>query len=377
MDDIRINFFGDFKCDDTSSLLIDNRLKKLLSLGDINIVNFEAPVLSGKRKKIVKDGPAINQDVLAPKYLTDLSFNAISLANNHVMDYGEDGLIETIKNFPSGVVVGAGLWEDVYRPLIIEVKQKKVAIIAVTHHEFGVLSDEIQQKNRYGTAWMSHPAVDEIIVDTKRECDFIFIYVHAGYENESYPLPELRTLYRHFINMGADGVFASHPHVPQPWENYKNKIIAYSLGNFCFDNPSVNNDLWYWSLVMSLEIKNDGSLKVTPHFCYFNSQDRSLSLMDDDKIINNHMNKINDIFSDDQKYLNEINFFCKRNIDKYMANFSLFGFPSLSWKSVIKQCIKRLFKLENNIDHHVLNNIRCESHRWLIERYIREKHQLR
>ena len=118
---------------------------------------------------------------------------------------------------------------------------------------------------------MSHPAVDEIIVDTKRECDFIFIYVHAGYENESYPLPELRTLYRHFINMGADGVFASHPHVPQPWENYKNKIIAYSLGNFCFDNPSVNNDLWYWSLVMSLEIKNDGSLKVTPHFCYFNS----------------------------------------------------------------------------------------------------------
>ena len=99
--------------------------------------------------------------------------------------------------------------------------------------------------------------------------------------------------------------------------------------------------------------------------------------MDDDKIINNHMNKINDIFSDDQKYLNEINFFCKRNIDKYMANFSLFGFPSLSWKSVIKQCIKRLFKLENNIDHHVLNNIRCESHRWLIERYIREKHQLR
>lgn len=71
------------------------------------------------------------------------------------------------------------------------------------------------QRLTLGDALMSHPVVDEMIVKSKIEVDFLYLYVHAGIEDVYYPLPETRTLYKHFIDMGADGVIASHPYTLQ------------------------------------------------------------------------------------------------------------------------------------------------------------------
>ena len=233
---VQINFVGDFKCDNVANLKFDDSLKNCLSSSNLNVINFEAPIRTNKSGPIKKSGPHLFNDVLSPSILMKAGFGLFSLANNHVNDYGEDGIKETINSFPQKATCGAGTWSQAYRPIIKNIGGYKIGFISVSHHEFGVLYDEAYNLNEYGCAWMLHPAVDEIIIETKKEVDYLFILPHCGMEHEFFPMPEVKTLYRHWIRMGADGIMASHPHTPQPWEIYEGKPIVYSMGNFCFDS---------------------------------------------------------------------------------------------------------------------------------------------
>ena len=85
---------------------------------------------------------------------------------------------------------------------------------------------------------MNDLKVNHIILDAKKELDYLFILPHAGVEYTDAPVPELIARYRDFIDYGADGVIASHPHCPQGWETYKGKPIFYSLGNFLFNSKN-------------------------------------------------------------------------------------------------------------------------------------------
>ncbi len=131
-----INILGDFKCNNVSHLQIDNSMRNELSKGDINVLNFEAPIVSEDCKPIEKSGPNITNDKAAPAFLMATGFNLFSLANNHIYDFGEKGLLKTRKSFPEGLTIGAGNWKDAYRPAIIELSNIKLGFIALTHHEF-------------------------------------------------------------------------------------------------------------------------------------------------------------------------------------------------------------------------------------------------
>ena len=68
---------------------------------------------------------------------------------------------------------------------------------------------------------MCHPKVSSIIQTLKVNVDFLFLIVHAGVEYMDIPIPEIRNLYKSYIDLGADAIIASHPHVPQGYEEYK------------------------------------------------------------------------------------------------------------------------------------------------------------
>ena len=358
---IRINFFGDFRICDASRLRFSEELQVLINAGDVNLLNFEAPIYVEGAEKISKSGPNLYQDRKAPKVLQDFGFNVISLANNHSLDYGEDAAIETISSFDKAITLGCGKWNDAFQVKVLEIKGKKIGFL--------------------GTASMSHPVVDELILESKGKVDYLFIIPHAGIEFCSQPLPQLVTLSRHFINMGADGVIGGHPHVPQPWEIYKGCPIIYSLGNFCFELASATGnepDNWYNSLVASFTIK-DGAMSVDFHGAYFDHKAHLVNLCDGDKNHVAYMEKVCADFQDKNKYKSIINNHANSMVASYDYSFSENGFFRFGFtrymRLLMSYCYRKLpGKQERQFDSsHLLNDFQCEVHRWTIWHLLRNR----
>ena len=91
--------------------------------------------------------------------------------------------------------------------------------------------------------------------------DYVIMYAHWGYENLSWYSDEQVDLARAFIDAGADFVVGSHPHVLQGMEFYKDKLIAYSLGNFWFNTKTMNTGL------LKLTIDTGGNITPVFHPC--------------------------------------------------------------------------------------------------------------
>lgn len=363
---MKINIFGDFKINDVSAFDMSSVLLDCLMASDINVLNFEAPIRKKNARPIDKSGPNIFQSQDAPAFLEESGFNLFSLSNNHAMDWGEESLEYTRSLFSTNTI-GAGSWNEAYRIKCFETKGVKVGFLAVTQHEFGVLDDE-QNETKVGTAWMLHPCIDELILEGKKRYDYLFILPHAGIENEFYPLPELRTLYRHWIRMGADGVFASHPHTPQGWEIYKDKPICYSLGNFCFENHSKSLPT-YWNYGLVAQISLDkGKVLLDMKYVEYNQDKHSIDYTVDSSFCQ-HMDEINSVLKDEYLYIEKVNEYCNRLVDYYDLAFAKGGYYKYATKKFSVQLVKQLAgrRYKGNLNH-ALNNIRCEAHRWAIIR---------
>ena len=364
-----ISFLGDIKIDSPSRIIIDSSLAEVLNKSTLNQANLEAPIRSVNAKGIMKSGPKLFHQRDVVDFLLKNNINVVSLANNHMMDYEEESLIltkETIEQY-NCITIGAGSWEDAYQIKCFELKGVKVGFLAVTQHEFGVLDDE-QNDRQVGTAWMLHPCIDELIIEGKKQCDYLFILPHAGIENEYYPLPELRTLYRHWIRIGADGVLASHPHTPQGWEMYNDKPICYSLGNFCFDNHSKSlPPYWNYGLIAQVSLQ-EGRVDACIKYVRYDQERYQLSLTKEDSFCS-HINEINTNLHDTEHYINEVNTYCNRLADFYDLAFAKGGYYKYSTKKFSVQLLKQIIgkRYKGNLNH-ALNNLRCEAHRWAIIR---------
>ena len=151
----RINIFGDFKANQVKHLNLSAELVYLLNTSDINMANLEAPSQSDG-SPIRKSGPHICQDQDAPEWLESRGFNAISLANNHTMDFGEDGLRATVSAFKKATVMGAGSWNEAYQLHRFSTKDGlTIGVISCTHCEFGTLTDKQYaiENEQSGCAW--------------------------------------------------------------------------------------------------------------------------------------------------------------------------------------------------------------------------------
>lgn len=373
MDNTTINITGDFYLPNIDGWGFDASLQEIISKGDINVVNLEAPVKANGSQPEKKSGPSINQDAKVPEWLEDNGFNAINCANNHINDFGEDSINHTINAFsPNTTIFGIGNFEEAYSIKVIECKGKRIGFLAITQYEFGVHDDIAYSTNKTATAWMCHPVVTEKIKDAHKTCDILIVLPHAGLENFAFPLPELRTLYRHFINVGADAVIASHPHIAQPWEEYKGKQIFYSLGNFCFDlnNNNKNSDK---GIIVQLQISDDNELTATTISTIFNRQLKTVSVCNDADY-NKFLAKINDIFRNEKEYIYAVNKHCLQLKPMYEMLLSMGGYHTISTirraAGFLKQQIKAAFKRKPIVynNAHFINSVRCETHRWVLSR---------
>lgn len=367
---IKLSFFGDFVASKSANILISKGVRDIIGSSDIAVCNFEAPI-DGDFKAFDREGPRVKQLAQAPTLLKEWGFNVVQLANNHILDYGDDGCTATLKAFDGIVTVGVGTFEEAYSIKTVEVKGVKVAFLSCVHHEFGVWETKnTAQKN--GAAWICHHLIQRRILEAKKEVDCLIVLPHAGIEEIDAPLPEWRELYQCFIDWGADAVVGTHPHVPQGWECYKGKPIFYSLGNFYFDFLSGQHPYWNKSLVALLELNEDGKV---------NYEVRNISFTD---------NNINEDCSEEVKLHNK--YLCDLLDDNYMNyvneqslklwydynNWLTRGLGNISFKLRFVDMLKTVyFSIFGGNQRSLLEScLQCESHRWTIlraQKLVKEK----
>jgi len=207
-----------------------------LQKADILFGNLEGPI-SDKGTK-VGSIYSFRNDPKSIEGLTFAGFDVISLANNHVFDYGREALEDTLLRLKTAGIdyLGAGFSEkEAYSPIIKELNDTKIAFLVYTN--LGPETWKADEENS-GIAWISENNLETIkrdIEKVKKESDILIVSLHSGEEYQKTPTQFQIEFSRAFIDAGADLVIGHHPHIIQPNEKYKDGWIFYSLGNFVFD----------------------------------------------------------------------------------------------------------------------------------------------
>jgi poly-gamma-glutamate synthesis protein (capsule biosynthesis protein) len=176
-----------------------------------------------------------------PALLDGLKCNGIelvSLANNHVLDFGREALVEMLGHLRSAGLAFGGAGENVdaaAAPVCFTIAGQRLALFCYSR----VISSEswYAGRNRAGVVGAYDPArLLAGIAQARDSGALVAVYLHWGKEKESRPESYQRLLARRCVEAGAHLVVGSHPHVLQGFEFYQGRLIAYSLGNFIFSN---------------------------------------------------------------------------------------------------------------------------------------------
>lgn len=211
--------------------------KYVLKNADIAVVNLEAPLTNRTatfmdKEFVLKANPDSTEAIKA------VGFDVATLANNHIMDYGQEGLRDTITALNKRGVSYTGAGEDLNnarKPAILNVKNKKIAFLAYSR----VFPEEFYATDiSGGTAPGLFEYVRDDIKKIKKDADIVIVSFHWSEELLKYPKEYQIKLAHLAIDSGANLIIGHHPHVIQGIEKYKNGLIFYSLGNFAFGSIS-------------------------------------------------------------------------------------------------------------------------------------------
>jgi poly-gamma-glutamate synthesis protein (capsule biosynthesis protein) len=206
---------------------------------DLRIVNCEC-ALTAARKPVWKSGAVFKGLPAHVAGLTCVPFEVACLANNHVFDYGLRGFRETLDVLRRNGIrtVGAGLgFEEALTPQTVLVKRTRVTILNFSEGE-----DLTASRGGPGVCGWEIDRLAALVRKAKKRGDFVIAVGHAGLEYIPFPPPYVVEAFRALAEAGADCVIGHHPHVPQGLEVRDGRLIAYSLGNFVFFQPS---ELYY------------------------------------------------------------------------------------------------------------------------------------
>lgn len=230
----------------------------------LSIVNLEMPACQN-RIPTVKDGPnlALDPQIVAAG-LRSLGCTTACLANNHIMDYGPSGLLETLDVLRAHQIepVGAGRNRaEAGRPSVVHIRGHKIAMVNAAEGEEARSSDHIA-----GAAPLDIAGLCRQVSALAGSSHTVILILHAGREYVPIPPPYLRDAYRALANAGASIVIGHHPHVPQGMEIWKGVPIFYSLGNFVSRPTGANRyrNLGYL-LTITLKQRALATVEIEPY----------------------------------------------------------------------------------------------------------------
>ena len=335
---------------------------------DYNVINLEAP-LTNYSIPIFKTGPNIKIIPESVTLLQNAKINLVTLANNHILDYGLDGLLETTRVLNKGKIefVGAGqTYSDAIKIKYCNIKGKKIGFINVAENEWTTACEERGGANPLDTIENTYQ-----IKTAKELSDIVIVIIHGGHELFSYPSPRMIKLYRYFADIGASAVIGHHTHFPGGYEVYNNVPIFYSLGNLYFPpiDSLQNTKNWLEGYIVQLQISenNDIKFELFPYkneaYCIRKLQGIKkkiflTNLLSINKVIDNH-NLLKEAWNE---YLE--------------SRADTVTILSIPWAPVRK--VARKLRFEKKIINkkhlsYMLNILRCESHRDVVLGLLKRK----
>ena len=306
---------------------------------------------------IEKLGPHLKTTEKAIDALLLAGFNSVTLANNHLRDYGDMGVSDTLFHLErKGVMhVGAGLdLDEAKKSMMVNIGGCKICIINACEQEFS-LSGRAKAGANPLNPIQQYYAIQE---ERRSGADRIVVIIHGGHEHFQLPSQRMVETYRFFIDAGANAVVNHHQHCYSGYELYKGKPIFYGLGNFCFDREGCRNGIWNEGYMVTLDLTNEQPL-FTIHPYRQGDEKAGVELLPSDAF-DVRLKELNNIIAD-SKALDEIlnEYYAKSadgisNIFEPLRNRYYLAAKRRGW---IPSFIGRQRKLS------ATNYVCCESHR--------------
>nr|WP_314930056.1 CapA family protein [Shuttleworthia satelles] len=240
-------------------------VKPLISSADLAIGDFEGVVTEQVKPAGYPNFNAPGQVVSAIK---DAGFDVMDLANNHILDQGIHGALDTRQAFEDAGISTIGIKDDKDSILIREVKGIKVAILGFSYgynNKNGAGKGVTAVQRQQYMQMLDENYVKEKIQTARQQADLVIVMPHKGTEYSEKVSRADQTLYHKMIDWGADLIFGGHPHVVQATEKVtrdgQDKFIIYSMGNFLSNQVKevMGNDKSQRGTIIEAVLKKDAS----------------------------------------------------------------------------------------------------------------------
>lgn len=366
MELINIKIGGDFVINKEtfSSKNIDKKLIALFQNSDLNLLNLECPItIVGKEHQIIKTGPHLRGNETAIREAAELlNINLLTLANNHILDYGEKGLEDTLNflkqnNFD---FVGAGKnLNEAKKVFRKNIKGKSFSFINFAENEWCGATSNSSGANPMNIIDNVHQIQEE-----KKISDYVIVIIHGGNEYYNLPSPRMVQQYRFYAENGADVIIGHHTHCISGYEEYNGVPICYSLGNFLFTENSNYPD-WFIGLVAEIEIDASGKINLNLHTIEFDYQNYGLKLLQGDskETVLSKMKVYSEIIKNSERNQQEWESFIQKQTKIYLEMLSPVAQIKYRYLKGILFKLKLSKKLISKKGFALsLNLNRCEAH---------------
>lgn len=340
--------------------IVDGDLYEVLNKADYRVFNLEVP-LTDTEAPIEKCGPNLIASAESAAGLKQLGIDFLTLANNHILDQGTQGLRSTTEQLDRAGIAYAGVGNtpaEAARPHIAEIEGKKVGIYCCAEHEFSIVSDKQAGANPFNPL-----ETPDHIAALKERCDYVICLYHGGKEHYRYPSPNLQKVCRKLVEKGADLVVCQHSHCIGCEEKWQNGTIVYGQGNFLFDHSK--SEYWQTSVLVQVDLQ-----ALTVEYIPIQKNGNAVKLAkgeDAQEIISAMQARTKQI---EQKEFVESSYEEFAVMKLYGYFYTVGGF----WRGLLFKVINRVFRKRPKITHwygkkkliEMINCIDCEAHRELL-----------
>lgn len=331
-------------------------VEPIIKSADYSIVNYECPAVLGDYPPIAKCGPNLSSSSKGIEAIKYAGFNIATLANNHIMDFGAQGLMDTVNlcsqyNIDT-VGVGKNL-EDASKILYKRKDGETLAIINCCEHEFSIAGDDSAGANPLNPIQQYYK-----IKEARLNADYVLVIVHGGHEMYQQPSLRMVETYRFFIDAGANAVVNHHQHCFSGYEFYKRKPIIYGLGNFCFD-ASHRNSIWNEGYLAVIDFQQKIiDIRTIPYIQ--NNKNVGIYPIKDQASFNDKIYKLNQTINNKAKLQEEQKTYYGLSRDEIKLRFE--PYTNRIMKGLRRRHLIPSFLSEKK-QVEMLNMVDCESHR--------------
>lgn len=372
METIKLNIAGDLFLGGRLELLakkkpeslFDTKVIKLFSDSDFNILNLESPLTNaGDEHKILKTGPNLKASPNTIGALDSLKTNLVTLANNHIYDYGDKGLSDTLGLCKKHNIstVGAELTLNKASKIFIKkINQFTIGVVNIAENEWGNAND-----NHGGANPMNIIANTISIKEAKNLADIVILIIHGGHEYYHYPSPRMVEQYRFYAEQGASIIIGHHSHFISGYEIFKGIPIFYGLGNFLFDSTTQLKG-WYEGILLNIQINPQKGITWDLHPYKQCKGNLKVELLEgEEKLeIENEISIINSVIADPEKLKEKFNALVEIQKKYILSVFSTSYFLNQRYfRSAIQRLGLNRFFLRRIQLKSILNYSRCEAHK--------------